>query len=334
MVSTGSILCEEPDRLSRFFTLVECACLRLTLGKRAGSVRISLTAGTLIEMTCVMMSQMNMMPSWNAVGGIFLVWMSAHLSLLQGGDSKSYPVLSGVGIALALEDGGIVVRKVLPGSPAFNSGFLAEGSQLVSVETLGRVTSLLGKSVGDAASLIRGPVGTEITLYVRSTLQERVVPVRLVRAPLEIAGVPDASYQSFIGKALPELPLQTFEGEAKREELKRQIVVLDFWASWCATCYDPVSRMETLVSKHPQWQGKVALVAVSIDSDPNVAKRVIQKKGWDLLEHRLLSVEAFNGIGLSVIPLVIILDQEGIVSTMSGAHAIDIEAEVNALLGY
>ena len=297
--------------------------------------KMALTVSWLVEMKCSIMNRKTSQSSWNFARMIVVIWMGAHLSLLRGADSKSYPVLSGVGIALGKEDGGIVVRKVLPGSPAFRSGFIAEGAHLVSVEALGLVTPLAGRSVGEAASLIRGPVGTEIILNVKSALQKRVIPVRLERAPLEIAGIPDSSYQSFIGKPLPELPLKAFGGETVSQlaELRGKIVVLDFWASWCATCYEPVTRMQSFLSKNPQWHGKVNLVAISIDSNLMAAERVIKKKGWSQLTHRIAEVAAFNEIGLSVIPLVIILNQDGIVSMMSGAHALDIEMEVNALLG-
>lgn len=80
--------------------------------------------------------------------------------------SKSYSVLSGVGLALNAKDGHIYVGKSLPKSPADESGLIREGARLASVEVDGAETSLDGKTVGEAASLLRGPVDTDLILTV------------------------------------------------------------------------------------------------------------------------------------------------------------------------
>ena len=112
-----------------------------------------------------------------------------------------------------------------------------------------------------------------------------------------------------------------------------EIVVLDFWASWCATCYQPVTKLQALYAKHPEWKGRVELIPVTIDSDYERARRVIKRQGWDKTRHRAVKTEDFHQIGLSVIPLVIVISPGGTIASMSGAHAIDVEAEVEALLG-
>ncbi len=89
-----------------------------------------------------------------------------HESHAQEVESKSYPVLSGVGLALNAKEGHIYVAKVIPKSPADNSALIREGARLVSVEVNGKETLLDGKTVGETASLIRGPVGTELVLAV------------------------------------------------------------------------------------------------------------------------------------------------------------------------
>ena len=67
-------------------------------------------------------------------------------------ESRSYPVLSGVGLALNAKDGHIYVGKVLPQSPADKSGLITAGDRLVSIEVDGTEISLDGKTVGEACS--------------------------------------------------------------------------------------------------------------------------------------------------------------------------------------
>jgi thiol-disulfide isomerase/thioredoxin len=244
------------------------------------------------------------------------------------------PHLSGVGLALNAKDGHIYVGKVLLKSPADKSGLIPEGARLVSIEVNGKETSLDGKTVGEAASLIRGPVGTKLVLAVDPSNDAAAIKVTLIRAPLEIAGVPAATYKAFIGKPMPELNLSSFDGTRSSQlaDYRGKVVVLDFWASWCPTCYPPVTKMQTMVADNPQWNGKVELITVSVDSDLSKAVGVLDKNEWNRTLNRAVDIEELNAIGVSVIPLVIVIAQDGTIATMAGAHALDIEKEVVALL--
>jgi len=179
-----------------------------------------------------------------------LVFLASGVLLAADEKGKSYPVLSGVGVALREEGGEIYVGKVLPGAPAHESGLISDGAQLVSVETGGILTLLNGKSVGETASLIRGPVGTDLILHVKNPNLSNVVRVRLTRAPIELSGMGDSNYQGFIKKPMPELSLFSIEGThaIQVSDYVGKIVVLDFWASWCATCYQPVTKLSGAVS--------------------------------------------------------------------------------------
>ncbi|HUG67225.1 MAG TPA: redoxin domain-containing protein [Pirellulaceae bacterium] len=257
-----------------------------------------------------------------------------HESHAQEDETKSYPVLSGVGLALNAKEGRIYVGKVVPKSPADESGLIREGARLVSVEVDGKETSLDGKTVGEAASLIRGPVGTELVLTAIPSNDGAAIQVTLKRAPLEIAGVSDATYNVFIGKPMPELKLTSLDGTQSSQlaDYRGKVVVLDFWASWCPTCYPPVSKMQTIITNNPRWKGKVELITVTVDSELSKAVGVIDKKKWNNTLNRAVDIKELNAVGVSVIPVVIIIARDGTIATMAGAHALDIEKEVVALL--
>jgi len=248
-------------------------------------------------------------------------------------ESRSYPVLSGVGLALNAKDGQIYVGKIVPKSPADKSGLIKEGDRLVSIEVDGKETSLDEKTVGEAASLILGPVATKLVLAIVPSNDATAIKVTLIRAALELAGIP-SSYEAYIGKPMPELKLSSFDGTRSSQlaDYRGKIVVLDFWASWCPTCYPPVTKMQTMADDNPQWIGKVELITVSVDSDLAKAVGVIDKKNWNRTINRAADIQELNAIGVSVIPLVIVIAPEGTIAIMAGAHALDIEKEIVALL--
>ncbi len=257
-----------------------------------------------------------------------------HETHAQETEAKSYPVLSGVGLALNARGGILYVGKVVPKSPADESGLIREGARLVSVEINGKETLLDEKTVGEAASLIRGPVGTKLVLTVIPPADEAAIKVALMRAPLEIGGVSDATYDAFIGKPMPGLKLTSLDGAPSRQlaDYRGKVVVLDFWASWCPTCYPVVSKLQTILTDNPRWKGEVELIAVTVDSDRSKAVAVIDKKKWGNALNRAVNLEELEAAGVSVIPLVIVIARDGTIAAMAGAHALDIEKEVAALL--
>ncbi|WP_420861776.1 thioredoxin [Algirhabdus cladophorae] len=58
---------------------------------------------------------------------------------------------------------------------------------------------------------------------------------------------------------------ETFEAEVKNSDLP---VVVDFWAEWCGPCKQIGPALEELSS---EMDGKVKIVKVDVDSNPNSA---------------------------------------------------------------
>lgn len=96
--------------------------------------------------------------------GVFIMIFVADIAAAY--EAKSYPVLSGIGIALRAEDGWLCINKIVAESPAERSERLQKGDRLIAVEECGKTTSLRDRTMGEAGSLLRGPVGTELTLTV------------------------------------------------------------------------------------------------------------------------------------------------------------------------
>jgi thiol-disulfide isomerase/thioredoxin/Tfp pilus assembly protein PilF len=116
----------------------------------------------------------------------------------------------------------------------------------------------------------------------------------------------------------PDFSIVTLDGEhVDLESLRGQVVVLDFWASWCAPCREAVPYLRGIQKK---FTGRpVTLISISVDQDAAAWKRAIAsgKMGW---RHYLdTSGHVAKLFGVRPIPTTVVIDGEGIIrDTITG----------------
>jgi peroxiredoxin len=88
-----------------------------------------------------------------------------------------------------------------------------------------------------------------------------------------------------------------------------QIVVLNFWATWCPPC---VEEMPSLIELHHE-RPDLAILAVSIDEDPDAYRRFILRRHVDLINVRDPAQKAAKLFHTEGWPETYIIDRQGVI---------------------
>jgi cytochrome c biogenesis protein CcmG/thiol:disulfide interchange protein DsbE len=101
---------------------------------------------------------------------------------------------------------------------------------------------------------------------------------------LGLSGCYSGSRPPRIGSTAPEFTVQDSDRTVALNQFRGQVVVLNFWATWCPPC---VEEMPSLVEMQRRLKAKgVTVVAVSIDVDRNAYSQFIKDHGVNLLTVR------------------------------------------------
>ena len=112
-----------------------------------------------------------------------------------------------------------------------------------------------------------------------------------------------------VGSPLPSLSDFGLTGTLPRTEGK--VVLLDFWASWCAPCKASFPAMAEL-NKRFADKGLVIL-AVSVDDDPHAYSRFLDKAAPPFSTVRDADHKLVSTMGVPTMPTSFLVDRKGVV---------------------
>jgi thiol-disulfide isomerase/thioredoxin len=67
--------------------------------------------------------------------------------------------------------------------------------------------------------------------------------------------------------------------------LRGKMVCLDFWATWCTFCQEPMRKLDQAAANNIRWDERVTIVPLSIDEKPESVSRHLKDRGWTHLTH-------------------------------------------------
>ena len=125
-----------------------------------------------------------------------------------------------------------------------------------------------------------------------------------------LAGCYSGSRPPHIGSNAPDFTVQDSDRKITLSELRGKVVVLNFWATWCAPC---IEELPSLVNLQQKMSNKgITVLAVSVDQDESLYRRFVQDHNVNLLTVRDANQKSNNLYGTFKFPETYIIDRNGV----------------------
>jgi thiol-disulfide isomerase/thioredoxin len=132
-----------------------------------------------------------------------------------------------------------------------------------------------------------------------------------------------------VGNTIPDFSLKALDGKTvSKDSLKGEVVVLNFWASWCGPCMGEIPELKQVAAN-----SKVRIVGIALDEDGAETVKPFAEShqiNYTVLLGNQDIFQQFNGVG---IPYTLVLDRaQHIVKIYRGpVNRESLEADLRAL---
>jgi peroxiredoxin len=121
------------------------------------------------------------------------------------------------------------------------------------------------------------------------------------------AGCDRGSHPQEIGKPAPDFSVSDGATSIHLANYRGKVVLLNFWASWCAPCIEELPSLEAFHREHPEYP----ILAVSIDEDEEAYKRFLAQRHVDFVTVRDPEQAAANKYKTTGWPETFVIDRQG-----------------------
>jgi cytochrome c biogenesis protein CcmG/thiol:disulfide interchange protein DsbE len=127
---------------------------------------------------------------------------------------------------------------------------------------------------------------------------------------LTLVGCYDNSRPTRIGSAAPDFVLQDGEHKVALHDFRGQVVVLNFWATWCPPCVEETPSMVQMADK-VKSKG-VTVIGVSVDVDKSAFDKFVKDNHMDYVLVRDPEQKSSALYGTTGWPETFIIDRQGV----------------------
>jgi peroxiredoxin len=223
----------------------------------------------------------------------------------------------GTGLALGMEGQHVVVKGIVPDSPAAAQKDIRVGDRITAIaQGTGPAVPLQSEEIAQVAESIRGSKGTAVRLTIVPAGEDEshARVVSLVREEL-LKGLPRLGESVFLtnGMKAPDIEMIGLTN-GKTEHLSDyagKIVVLQFWAADCYFCQQAMADFQNYSTEHPEWKGRLVLITASTGHDQDAAAQQVKVNGWDQTHNVSVGDSAIKAFQVKGIPSTYVIDERG-----------------------
>ena len=129
-------------------------------------------------------------------------------------------------------------------------------------------------------------------------------------ATLAATGCYSGSRPPHVGAAARDFTLQDSDRKVTLNQFRGQVLVLNFWATWCPPCEE---ELPSLIAMQDRTRAKgVVVLGVSIDVDPDAYHRFLKLRNVNFLTVRDPEQKIAALYGTSGWPETYVIDRQGV----------------------
>ncbi len=137
-----------------------------------------------------------------------------------------------------------------------------------------------------------------------------VIPI-VIGLLAALMGCYSGSHPARIGSNAPDFTLQDSDHKVTLSQFRGQVVVLNFWATWCPPC---IEETPSLVRMQTRLKDKgVVVLAVSIDADDAAYHKFLKEYSVNMVTVRDEAKKASSLYGTFGWPETFVIDRNGVI---------------------